>query len=115
MLFLEAKFRYGLILIQGPEFKFRAGAPSQRKIQARDILRLEEPSIGQLLEEILLVITVQLKILSRKIRQFIGGQLVLHLIHNLKVRSVYNNNYRRQNLRPRGSHINIIQELGEKR
>ena len=58
----------------------------------RDILRLEEPSISQLLEYTPLVITVQLNILSRKIRQFSGNQLVLHLIHNLKVRSMYNNN-----------------------
>ena len=42
---LETKFRYGLILIQVPELKFRAGAPSQRTSQAREILRLEETSI----------------------------------------------------------------------
>ena len=50
MLYLEAKFRYNIILIQGPELKFRAGAPSQRTSQAREMLRLEEPRIGQSFE-----------------------------------------------------------------
>ena len=45
---LEEKFRCIHILIQGPELKCRAGAPSQRTIQAREMMRLEETSIGQL-------------------------------------------------------------------
>ena len=92
VLFLEVKFVYDLILVQGPDFKFRAGAPSKRTNQVIKILMLEEPSISQSLEETQLVIIVQLNILSRKIRQPSAGQIVLHLIHNLKVRSTNNKN-----------------------
>ena len=60
--------------------------------QATVMLRLEEPRIGQPLEDTQLVITVQLKILNRKIIQFSDGELVLHLIQNFKVRRMYNNN-----------------------
>ena len=115
VLCLEAKSRYNLILIQGPYLKCRAGGPSHRKIQAREMLRLEEPIIGQYLEEILLVITVQLNILYRKIRQFSGRQLILNLIQNLKFRSIYNKNQGRQNFRTRCSHISVRQDLGEQR
>ena len=95
--------------------KCRAGAPSQRTSQESEMLRLEEPSIVQSLKETQLAVIVKLNILSRKIRQFSGGQLVLHLIQNLKVRNMYNNNQGRQNLRPRGIHINVSQDLGEER
>ena len=92
VLCLEAKFRYNLTLIQAPELKCRAGAPSQRTSQEKEMLRLEESSTIQSVEENLLVITVQLKIISRKNRHLSGDQIVLHLIHNFKVRSMNNKN-----------------------
>ena len=48
---LEAILRYKIILIQFPELKCRADALCQRKSQARDMLRLEEPITVQSLEE----------------------------------------------------------------
>ena len=92
VLCLEAKFRYNHILIQGPELKYRACALSQSTSKTREMLSLEEPRIIQLWEETQLVIAVQLNILSRKIREFSDSQLILYLIHNLKVRSMYNKN-----------------------